>query len=136
VLDGGTLPAFTNAAPPLPDDATEEIVRLRLRSRVFVDASVKRMSANLPDVARYNPQQLARTEEDVAHIVDFLCAAVFVDDATLFTDFTQWLHQILVPRGVPAETVRRGIEIVRDVLADDPSGPFPRARQVFAAALS
>jgi methanogenic corrinoid protein MtbC1 len=127
------LPAFTSPAPPLaqPDEA---IAELRRRARDIVDESMQRMLAAMPDVARYDPRQLQRTQEDVGYILDFLCAALYVDDATLFTDFVDWLTEILVARTVPAGTVRAGLRVVSEVIATEP-GPYDRAQAFLQAGI-
>jgi hypothetical protein len=93
------------------------------------------MTARLPDVARYDPAQLKRTEEDVFHIVDFLCAALYVGDVALFTDFVRWLRGILVARGVPAATLSAGLRVVRDVVAAEP-GPVERPVEYLNAGIA
>lgn len=111
------LDAFTTPAPPL--DAPMDVVDvLRDGARTVVDRSVARMTAELTDVARYDPTQRQRTEEDVQHIVDFLGAALYVDDVALFTDFVRWLRDILVARRVPAATLRNGLAVVAEVVAE------------------
>jgi methanogenic corrinoid protein MtbC1 len=129
-----TLAAFTTPVPPLPrlDDAIDG---LRTVARTVVDESVHRMTAALPDVARYDPGQLERTEEDVFHIVDFLCAALYVDDAALFTDFVGWLQDILVARGVPATTLSQGLRVISDVLVAQP-GSYERPVRFLAAGIA
>jgi len=115
------LPPFTSPAPPMPVSSSE-ISALRSRTTAVVEESVQRMLARLPEVAAYDARQRRRTEEDVAHIVEFLGAAHFVQDVTLFTDFTAWLRDVLVARGVPAATLVAGLGVVGDVLGEQPGG--------------
>jgi methanogenic corrinoid protein MtbC1 len=131
VLASDALPAFTDAAPPLivADGAIDAV---RRRRRAIRDESMARMTRALPDVARYDERQLRRTEEDVDFILDFLCAALLVDDVGLFTEFVGWLVEILVPRGVPAATVADGLAVVADVIGAE-AGPYARALEFLAA---
>ncbi|MEV4455667.1 cobalamin-dependent protein [Microbispora sp. NPDC049633] len=61
--------------------------------------------------------------EDLGHLADFLIAAIYVHDASLFTDFVTWTCRMLVARDVPAESVALRLGVFRDVLTD-----CPRAR--------
>ena len=123
--------AFTSPAPQLraPDD---DLAHLRGRRRAIAAASLSAMSAALPDVARYDRRQRARTEEDVEHILDFLAAALFVDDVTLFTEFVSWLAEILAARGVPGGTLRAGLEMVAGAVEAE-AGPHSRSLDFLAA---
>ncbi|MFJ3501645.1 hypothetical protein [Streptomyces sp. NPDC090135] len=70
----------------------------------------------------YSTAQRDRTTEDLAHIVDFLATALYVDDAELFTTFTTWTAGTLTARGVPAAGLSLGLEVLAGQLRD-----FPRA---------
>ena len=131
LLAGDTLPAFTSPAPPLTlaDDALGQLQR---RREQIADDSIRAMAEALPDVARYDQRQQERTAEDVHHVLDFLAAALFVDDVTLFTDFTRWLAAILVARGVPARTLRAGLDIIAANVGGEP-GPYARPLAFLAA---
>ena len=94
-----------------------------------------------PDVEAYDDRQLRRTHEDFGYIADFLAAALFVDDADVFTEFVGWLDALLVARGVPTATLDAGLALVDTVLADtvladtvpgDHAGDLPRARRFLA----
>jgi methanogenic corrinoid protein MtbC1 len=134
LIESGELPPFTTPVPPLaaPDDAID---RLRDSARVVVDETVQRMLARLPDVARYNRPQMARTEEDTAHIVNFLCAALFVDDEVLFIDFVGWLGHVLVSRGVAEATLAAGLREVGTTI-ETVCGALPRAQRFLAAGIA
>ncbi|MEN3534758.1 cobalamin-dependent protein [Microbispora sp. ZYX-F-249] len=113
------------------------------------DAAADRLAAGLPSfpaahdgavqlgdeeyayLTRHRAELLSRvmdtlgehTGEDLGHLADFLIAAIYVHDASLFTDFVTWTCRVLAARNVPAESVVLGLNIFRDVLAD-----CPRAR--------
>jgi methanogenic corrinoid protein MtbC1 len=126
------VPAFVDPAPALvfPDDAYRVVQRRR-------DAVVQTCMSRLEqlqrqDVDAYDERQLRRTHEDFGHITDFLAAALFVDDADIFTEFVGWLDALLVARGVPTATLDAGLALVETVLADH-AGDLPRARKFLAA---
>jgi len=87
---------------------------------------VKQTLADLEDrfhaVRSYTDVQRERTAEDVAHIVDFLACALYVDDAEVFATFLAWTAGILEARGVPARSLRAGLDLLAAQLRD-----FPRA---------
>jgi hypothetical protein len=124
------LESFTTPAQPLPavDGA---VFALDDRAERIVADGLAIMRERMHDVAGYDSRQLKRTAEDIAHIVEFLRAALFVDDPLLFTDFATWLRDILVARGVPADTLRHGLRLVADVISSEP-GPYERALEFLA----
>ena len=130
-LSDGTVPSFAQSAPPMPqvDDA---VSLLNGRSRGIVDAALVAMRTRLADVAAYDDAQRRRTGEDLEHIVDFLRAALFVDDPQLFVEFTGWLREILAARGVPTTTLTSSLQIVGEVIAAEP-GPYERALRFLGA---
>ena len=88
------------------------------------------MTGRLADVAAYDGYQRQRTEEDVEYILDFLGAALYVDDASLFRRVRRLAGRD--PRAAQhAEpgTVARGLDIVADVIAAEP-GPYDRALDI------
>lgn len=130
VLDDPAWPAFTDAAPPVPvpDDAMERLAAMRAE---LVERSYKELAEMFPPIADYTQHQIDRTVEDLGFILDFLGAALYVDDPTLFSDFAVWLGEILVPRGVPLAAARLGMEAIDRVLPE-----LPRARRFLAAGIA
>lgn len=61
---------------------------------------------------------------DLGLIVDHLAAAVYVDDAALFTGFATWLADLVGARGVSAATPDLALARQADLLYD-----FPRSRR-------
>ncbi len=74
------------------------------------------LAARFPAMADYNAQQLARTREDLVFIVQFLAAAMLVSDDSIFTEFLDWLQDLLVSRGVPPTALISGLEALRPVI--------------------
>ncbi|MCK2218754.1 cobalamin B12-binding domain-containing protein [Actinomadura sp. ATCC 31491] len=69
------------------------------------------------------------TAEDVASIVDFLRAAAYVEDPTLFTSFAGWMARMLTARGVPEPALPAALDAMAARLAD-----LPHARAALARA--
>jgi len=77
----------------------------------------------------YDELQRQRTTEDIAHIVDYLATALYVDDGELFTGFIAWTAEILEARGVPAASLRPALDLLAEQLKD-----FPRSVRLLNAA--
>ncbi|MGW4856840.1 cobalamin B12-binding domain-containing protein, partial [Streptomyces sp. NPDC004288] len=77
----------------------------------------------VPAMASYTERQRERTAEDIAHIVDFLAASLYADDAELFTRFVTWTAGILRARGVPDHALVAALDLLAAAQYD-----FPRAR--------
>ncbi|MET7670372.1 cobalamin B12-binding domain-containing protein [Micromonospora luteifusca] len=108
----------------LADDEYASLVR---RRGELIDSALADVLDQVPAARAYTATQLDATVSDLGHIVDFLVAAVYVDDPSLFTEFVEWLSVILRSRGVPATAVARPMEHFAVALRD-----FPRAGRVLA----
>ncbi|MFE9694866.1 B12-binding domain-containing protein [Micromonospora sp. NPDC005806] len=112
------------AVPPARLDhlADDEYASLVKRRGELIDSALADLRERVPAVLDYTPAQLDSTVSDLGYIVDFLAAALYVDDETLFTEFTEWLVAILVSRHVPASAVELTLDHYGQQLRD-----FPRA---------
>ncbi|MFD3647722.1 B12-binding domain-containing protein [Streptomyces cyaneofuscatus] len=81
-----------------------------------------------PAMRTYDDLQRERTAEDLAHVVEFLATALYLDDPDLFTRFITWTAQILVARGVPAMSLPPALDLLAGELKD-----FPRATRILRA---
>ncbi|MDG4781139.1 cobalamin-dependent protein [Micromonospora sp. WMMD961] len=108
----------------LADDEYASLVR---RRGELIDGALADLLERVPAARAYSATQLDSTVSDLGHIVDFLAAAVYVDDPTLFTEFVEWLAEILVSRGVPAGAVALPFDHYGVALRD-----FPRAGRMLA----
>ncbi|MGW4650822.1 cobalamin B12-binding domain-containing protein [Kitasatospora sp. NPDC004289] len=124
---------------PLPDHQplddlphlTDQEYTLVTRSRAeLVRTVLAGLEAALPAVAAYDDLQRERTAEDLAHIVDFLATALYLDDQDLFGAFLAWTTRILVRRGVPAASLPPALVLLADELKD-----FPRATRILGHGL-
>ncbi|MFG1889385.1 B12-binding domain-containing protein [Micromonospora sp. NPDC049051] len=111
--------------------ADDEYTSLGKRRGELIDGALADLSERVPGTRDYTPSQLDFTVSDLGYIVDFLAAALYVDDSSLFTEFVDWLVEILTSRGVPAATLASTLEHYGRVLRD-----FPRAARFLAAARS
>ncbi|MGC4868966.1 cobalamin B12-binding domain-containing protein [Micromonospora sp. DT53] len=108
----------------LTDDEYASLVR---RRGELIDSALAQLRDRVPAARAYTAAQLDATVSDLGHIVDFLAAAVYVDDASLFTEFVEWLSVILSSRGVPIGAVALPLEHYAAALRD-----FPRAARALA----
>lgn len=133
-LRSGDWPVYTDPAPrrPAPDSSAEA---LRRRRREVATAANRRLWARWPAMESYDERQLERTEEDLGYLVDFLGAALFVDDVELYTGFVGWMAGILEARGVPRAALTAGLEVTREAVTEL-LGELPRAARFLQAGLS
>ncbi|GAA2372906.1 cobalamin-binding protein [Catellatospora methionotrophica] len=106
----------------------DEHVLIAKRNTQLVAAAMDDLAQRFPALAGYSAHQREATEYDLGQIVEFLCAALFVDDTELFTTFLQWLRVVLGTRGVPPSSVDLVLDLYAQQLYD-----FPRARAQLAA---
>jgi methanogenic corrinoid protein MtbC1 len=97
----------------------------------LISRTMAALMQTYPMMREYNTRQLDASTEDVAHIVDFLAAALYVNETAIFTDFVAWTAGVLTARGVPPLALRSGLEAVRHQLGD-----FPSATAMVTAGLS
>ncbi|MEV5974733.1 cobalamin B12-binding domain-containing protein [Streptomyces sp. NPDC051921] len=114
------LPDPTRELPHLSDQEYTLVTRNRTRLTRHV---LKELEDAVPAMASYTAPQRERTAEDIAHIVDFLTASLYVDDAELFTGFVTWTADVLRARGVPGAALAAALDLLADAQHD-----FPRAR--------
>jgi methanogenic corrinoid protein MtbC1 len=114
-----TRPASSSDREPL------ELEALRPE---LVETAMNELFLRFPPLAGYSQQQLARTREDLAYILQFLQAALVTDDPRLFlTEFLPWLSRVLTARGLPAGVVTVGLDALGAVLH-----AFPRGQKLIA----
>jgi methanogenic corrinoid protein MtbC1 len=119
---------------PMPDGepfiGDEEYTHL-VRSRPqLIATAMARLPVVYPAAGDYDATQIEATTEDMGHIADFLAAALYVGEAAIFTDFTEWTTYVLESRGVPPTALSLGLDLIRDQLVD-----FPTATAMLDTAL-
>ncbi len=127
------LPGFASPPPPVASSLLDEHRVLQLHHETLVGGALERLARGFPAMASYGEEQLARTREDLGHIVDFLSAALYVEDDRIFPEFVEWLVAVVGARGVPAQAVVAGLDAVAEALEDlerDRVGDLPAARRL------
>ncbi|MEU4240594.1 cobalamin B12-binding domain-containing protein [Actinoplanes sp. NPDC026619] len=112
----------------LGDDEYTHVVRHRPE---LLTNGMKALLAAYPAMASYDDRQMDSTLEDMGHVVDFLAAALYLTEPTIFTEFVDWTASVLKARNVPSPALRVGLQVVRDQLTD-----YPRALATLHAGLS
>ncbi|MFC5746362.1 cobalamin B12-binding domain-containing protein [Actinomadura rugatobispora] len=120
-------PPLHQAIDDLPHLADQEFTHISRTAPKLVRHVMDALRSRFPAMAGYTEQQLRHTAEDVAHIVDFLGTALYVDDPDLFTGFAAWTAAILDARGVPARSLLPALDLLAERLTD-----YPRARDLLA----
>ncbi|GAA2252708.1 cobalamin-binding protein [Streptomyces ruber] len=114
--------AARQAVDDLPHLADQEYTMVVQSRPQLVKQTLVDLEERFPPLRGYTDAQRERTAEDLAHTVDFLATALYVDDARLFTDFVTWTADILEARRVPARSLLLGLDVLGEQLHD-----FPRA---------
>ncbi|GIH96118.1 B12-binding domain-containing protein [Planobispora siamensis] len=126
-LQAGGLPSSPASMDAMAHLADEEYTQLVRRRPAILTGAMDALADAYPPMALYDERQMESTAEDMAHVADFLAAALYVDDVAVFTDFVTWTCGVLQARGVPPEALVRGLRVFRDQLRE-----FPRARRLLA----
>ncbi len=112
----------------LPHLADQEYTMVDRNSDSLVRSVYTELEDAFPGMRSYDDLQRERTAEDLAHIVEFLATALYLDDEELFTGFITWTAQILVARGVPDRSLPPTLDLLARELKD-----FPRAVRILRA---
>ncbi|MCM2576770.1 cobalamin B12-binding domain-containing protein [Streptomyces meridianus] len=110
------------AVDALPHLSDHEYTMIASARSKLVQDTMAGMADRFPPMREYTELQRRHTAEDIAHIVDHLACALYVDDDRLFTDFLAWTAGILTSRRVPAHSLVLALETIGLQLHD-----FPRA---------
>ncbi|MFI1658860.1 B12-binding domain-containing protein [Streptomyces sp. NPDC020472] len=121
----GVLAGPDQGLPHLLDQEYTLVTRTRTQ---LTRGVLEGLEAKVPAMAAYTEEQRERTAEDIAHIVDFLAASLYTDDAELFTGFLTWTAEVLRVRGVPTGALLAALDLLSEAQHD-----FPRAQAHLAA---
>ncbi|MER7956904.1 cobalamin B12-binding domain-containing protein [Streptomyces sp. NPDC096030] len=116
------------AIDDLPHLGDQEYTMVTQSARSLVSGTLEGLEQRFPAMRDYDDAQRERTAEDIAHIVDFLAAALYVNDADCFTGFLAWTAEVLAARGVPARSLPPCLDLLEERLKD-----FPRSRRLLDA---
>ncbi|WP_033223205.1 cobalamin B12-binding domain-containing protein [Kitasatospora phosalacinea] len=127
------LPLPTSPHQPvddLPHLADQEYTLVTRSSRELVGAVMAALERQYPAVRSYTPLQREHTQDDLAHIVEYLAVALYTGDPELFTAFTGWTREVLTARAVPDALLAAALTVLREQLRD-----LPRSVAALTAAL-
>ena len=103
-------------APALPSPGTGVADRLRSDRESLAQKAFVLLESNLPGMALYDLRQRRRTLEDLGYTVDFLAAALDLDDPSVMTDYLAWLTDLLTHRNVPRAVLAKSLEALASAL--------------------
>ncbi|MFH8760037.1 B12-binding domain-containing protein [Streptomyces atroolivaceus] len=112
--------------PHLGDQEYTLVARSRTQ---LVREVLAQLESRFPAAAAYTEQQREHTAQDIAHIVDYLGVALYMDDDELFTGFLEWTAGILEARRVPAASLTPVLDVLGTELKD-----FPRSTRLLGRA--
>ena len=110
-LLAGPVPDADDAATTVDDTSREEQALLHARRGELVAGVAARLRSGPPE---------DELTDDLGHLVDFLAAAVYVDDASLLARFVHWVGSVTVPRGLGGAEVGLALDELAARLADSP----------------
>jgi hypothetical protein len=134
VLDGWQdRPPQLSAASTMFEPAA---LHLDASSASLAATAFDRLVVEFPRMTSYNDEQLARTREDLAFIVQFVAAARLVDDPDVLTQFLAWLRTLLGNRGLPPQALDAGLRVLAPLIGDLDIGPVVVQERLDLLALS
>ncbi|UBU12478.1 cobalamin B12-binding domain-containing protein [Nonomuraea gerenzanensis] len=128
LLAAGPLPRRTASGEEPRLLADREYTELTRSAGDLVGGIIEELGRG-PELAGCTEQQLWQLAEEVAYLVDFLRAALYVDDPELFSAFVGWMRSVLTARDIPPALLPAVLEALSGRL-----GGFPRALGMVAGA--
>lgn len=108
-------PPQVDREPLSPDPAA---MRLDAQAEELAERAYAELEQSYSPLGGYSERQRAHTREDLTYIVRYIAAARLVDDVTVFTDFREWLAEVLEARGVPSTALEAGLAALAAQLRD------------------
>ncbi|WP_051722777.1 B12-binding domain-containing protein [Streptomyces albus] len=127
-LAGGPLPpprADRRAIDDLPHLADHEYTRVSGTAPRLVEVVLTGLERRHPEPAGFTTDQRRQTAEDVAHLVDYLAAALYTDDAGLFAGYVLWTAGVLAARDADPHHLPAALDVLGEHL-----GEYPRTRRM------
>ncbi|MFH9071090.1 cobalamin B12-binding domain-containing protein [Streptomyces alboflavus] len=122
-------PGAPSADEPLKHLLDQEYTLISRSAPQLVRATLAGLRSRFPALLDYTEAQYQHTADDVAQIVAFLAAALYVDDSGLFAGFGRWTAAILAARHVPVESLLHALDVLRAEVRD-----FPRTTAMLVEA--
>jgi methanogenic corrinoid protein MtbC1 len=104
--------------PVGPVAGRQDALALAAQRPDLVDAAMHRLRLQFPPVAGYDHYQLARTEEDLGYILQYIEASLLTGDERIVDEFVPWLSSVLVARGLSPTAVTLSLEILGSVVSE------------------
>ena len=121
-LDGAvaTLSRWVSNRPPLAAPLVDDAPALAAGAErpLIVERAMSALASRFPPLADYTSWQLARTREDLDHILRFVEASLLTGDDSIITGFASWLKSVLAARGLPDGIVPLGIGVLHECLPE------------------
>jgi hypothetical protein len=105
-----------------PTQLRSAAVALDAGAETMASAAFDDLLQRFPAMGKAGAAQSARTREDLSFIVQFVAAAMLVAEATVLTDFLDWLDELLAARHVPRTALYAGLEVLQPRLAEADAG--------------
>jgi hypothetical protein len=112
----------------LPHLGDQEYTLVAKSATRLVRDTFRRLERHVPAMRDYSDERRERTALDIAHLVGFLSAALYVDADEIVTGFPGWTAEVLTARRVPARSLLPCLDVLEEQLHD-----FPRARRILTA---
>ncbi|HWE54396.1 MAG TPA: B12-binding domain-containing protein [Acidimicrobiales bacterium] len=115
LLAGPKWPAGAEPVPPLgsPDDGSN---RIQARRTEIIVSALDRLPSGWPTAPVRQRPPLVDVSELITYMVDYLTAALMVDDVSLYTDFISWASRVLTARGVDPIVIRGALSTTADTI--------------------
>ncbi|MBQ0987037.1 cobalamin-dependent protein [Streptomyces sp. F63] len=117
------------AVDDLPHLADHEYTRVSDAAPRLVEAVLDGLERRLPEPAGLTGTQRQHIAEDAAHLVDYLAAALYTDDAELFTGYVLWTAGVLAARDVDPRRLPAALDVLGEHLGEH-LGECPRTRRL------
>lgn len=113
-------PPRLTGEPALGHLADGEYAQLVSRRGVLLQLLIDHLRRCFPPMSRCAGDGHEAAVEDLGFLLDFLAAAVFVDDARAFTEFLVFLADVLAARGIPPSGLHLAVQALSEPLSDLP----------------
>jgi len=88
---------------------------LAARREELAQATTDALYAAVPSLLqRYGESGRAKCLQDMRHNFDHLAPAAALEDPSLFEEYVRWLERLLAARHVPADDIRRTLELMEE----------------------
>lgn len=130
ILTGWSAHRPEIGSEPVPLD--EAALHLFASSSGLVTAALDELTLSHPPIRALGADQVTQVHEDLVLVAQFLAAARFVGDDSIFEEFLTWLDELRRIRGMPADVLTAGLA----ALAPRVTAIDPDATRLLARALA